>query len=193
MKPWNYDRFISPQAENSKTKTFSLAASRAQEERQTTSMWKLLTRVRSRCWFSGEFKIELKKGFLIKSMPPILVCPHNLHNLPAHTRKFPPETTATHFRKSSNFLLWNELVAESSSRSRKKKRVESESWKTVILNRKISRVFSATKPSVVAVSEEKKAVCVEPTPRVRFLTRRRRRQRRKNIEETWNVFFSLCD
>lgn len=73
---------------------------------------------------------------------------------------------------------------------RKKKSFQVKVGKTVILNRRISRVLAATKPSVVAVLEEKKAVCVEPTPRVLPHTRRRRQKFQGNL----NVFFSpLCD
>lgn len=112
------------EAETAKQK-HSHSKSAAQRERETTTMWK--PRLRSRCWFSGEFKIEHKKGFLIKSMPPILVCPHKLHNFPAHTRKFPRDHRHTLPHKS--LVLENELVAERIEEKRLKWKLENRHFK----------------------------------------------------------------
>lgn len=95
--------------------------------------------------------VEHKKGFLIKSMPPILVCPH----------KFP-----------YNFSILNKLshcccslkILDGFHRTRhlfpctiQSDKSRSESFKTVILNQRISRKYFATKPSVAA--EKRRSMC----------------------------------
>lgn len=147
--------------------------------------------------------LSTKKGFLIKSMPPILVCPRSFHNLPNkkpllcnHFRLFrytahfhlKPNSSRRHSRSINSGIKHSKRTESLELCHTHGNRAASESFQTVIFNQRISRVFSATKPAVVvALGERKKAVCVW-SQHVCSLTRRA--SNRQKLEENFNFIFS---
>lgn len=123
--------------------------------------------------------LSTKKGFLIKSMPPILVCPRSFHNLPNkkpvlcnHFRLFrytahfhlKPNSSRRHSRSINSGIKhskWTESLELCHTHGN---RAASESFKPSFPTREFPECSPPLSlPSLLLWGEEKGGLCVEPT------------------------------